>query len=346
MKKLLFILCACIPLLGAAKDKKDNTDPKYLTGAVTLRDGKVTFDHRIAAPGLPKDAVFRQMKAWASGRFTPQGGLHSMVAYTDSVAGDIAVAGEEYLVFSSTALSLDRTRIYYQLLMHAADGQCDLSLTRIRYWYDEARDGGEKYTAEEWITDKMALNKKGTKLAPICGKFRRETIDLKDRIFAEADAALRQSAPAGQTIPAIPLQPATPVAPTSKLMPVAADRLPADLASRFAGGRITLTAESGETVELTAADWNGFGKMFGSDVAYILLDKGRVAAGALMEQSPAYSVSFYAPGDAQPAVVIRCQKAMAQPMTADALKNLSPAADTSKAYVLYIGRVSETLMRQ
>ena len=24
-------------------------------------------------------------------------------------------------------------------------------MTRIRYWYDEARDGGEKYSAEEWI---------------------------------------------------------------------------------------------------------------------------------------------------------------------------------------------------
>lgn len=55
-----------------------------------------------------------------------------------------------------------------------------MTMTRIRYWYDENRDGGEKYTAEEWITDDMALNKKKTKLAPICGKFRRETIDLKD----------------------------------------------------------------------------------------------------------------------------------------------------------------------
>ena len=32
-------------------------------------------------------------------------------------------------------------------------------MTRIRYWYDEARDGGEKYSAEEWIVDDMALNK-------------------------------------------------------------------------------------------------------------------------------------------------------------------------------------------
>ena len=65
-------------------------------------------------------------------------------------------------------------------------------MTRIRYWYDEARDGGEKYSAEEWITDDMALNKKKTKLAPICGKFRRETIDLKDELFQSAASALGQ----------------------------------------------------------------------------------------------------------------------------------------------------------
>jgi hypothetical protein len=35
MKKLLFILLACLPLFGMAKDKKDNSDPKYLAGIRT-----------------------------------------------------------------------------------------------------------------------------------------------------------------------------------------------------------------------------------------------------------------------------------------------------------------------
>mgnify|MGYP000659390207 FL=1 len=47
MKKLLFILLACLPLFGMAKDKKDNSDPKYLAGAITMEDGKVTFNHEI-----------------------------------------------------------------------------------------------------------------------------------------------------------------------------------------------------------------------------------------------------------------------------------------------------------
>ena len=42
MKKLLLILLICLPLTGIAKDKNDNSNPKYLAGAVTLTDGKVT----------------------------------------------------------------------------------------------------------------------------------------------------------------------------------------------------------------------------------------------------------------------------------------------------------------
>ena len=162
MKKLLFILLICLPLTGMAKEKNDNSNPKYLAGAVTLTDGKVTFNKEIKAPGLSKTAIFTQLLDWAKNRFKPDDKLNSFVAYTNEEKGEIAVQAEEYIVFSSSALSLDRTRIYYQFLIYAKDGICDLTMTRIRYWYDEARDGGEKYTAEEWITDDMALNKKTT----------------------------------------------------------------------------------------------------------------------------------------------------------------------------------------
>ena len=68
MKKLLFILLMCLPIAGMAKDKKDNTDPKYLAGAVTTIDGKVAFTNEINAPGLSKTDIFNQMLEWAKGR--------------------------------------------------------------------------------------------------------------------------------------------------------------------------------------------------------------------------------------------------------------------------------------
>ena len=178
MKKILFLMLLCLPFIAMAQ-----TDPKYLAGAITMNDGKVSFKTEIQAPSLTKDQLYGTMLKWATERFKPEGKFNARVLYTNEDEGTIAAGGEEYLVFSSSALSLDRTRIYYQLFITCENGKCDIEMTRIRYWYDEARDGGEKYSAEEWIVDDMALNKSKTKLAPICGKFRRETIDLKDTLF-------------------------------------------------------------------------------------------------------------------------------------------------------------------
>ena len=53
------------------------------------------------------------------------------------------------------------------------------------------REGGPKiFTAEDWITDKEAYNRKGTKLLKSTGKFRFKTIDLKDILFSKADETL------------------------------------------------------------------------------------------------------------------------------------------------------------
>ena len=342
MKKLLFILLISLPLTGMAKDKKDNSNPKYLAGAVTMTDGKVTFSKEIKAPGLSKTEIYNQLLDWAKNRFKPNEGLNSFVAYTDESKGEIAASAEEYIVFSSTALSLDRTRIYYQFLIYANDGSCDIEMTRIRYWYDEARDGGEKYTAEEWITDDMALNKKKTKLAPICGKFRRETIDLKDQLFEQVTATLGQKLLANA-----PQQPAQTILPaeTGELKSVNVDQLPANLNELIAQGRLTLTAENGETIDINAENWSGIGQMLGKNVAYILFDQSRIAANALMTQSTTYKLSFYLNQSTQPSVVLTCKKAMAQQMTADELKSLSQKVDTSKQYTMYIGEITQAEMR-
>lgn len=351
MKKLLFILLMCLPIAGMAKDKKDNTDPKYLAGAVTTIDGKVAFTNEINAPGLSKTDIFSQMLEWAKGRFKPDGKLYSQVSYSNKEEGTIAASAEEYMIFSSTALSLDRTRIYYQLLITTEDGKCKMLMTRIRYWYDEARDGGQKYTAEEWINDDMALNKKKTKLAPICGKFRRETIDLKDELFQSASAALGQkllnnTPTTAQSVPMQTLQPATPVINASaELKEVGLEQLPANLNEIAAKGRITLTAANGEEIDIKAENWSGFGKMFNKNVSYLLIDQSRIAATALMEQSDTYKISFYTDNNTKASVVVECKKAMSQKMTADDLKSLNQNVDASKQYTMYIGEVTKTWMR-
>lgn len=186
MNKFLLILLLCFPLALTVNEKKDNTDPKYLKNAITMVDGKVTFKQTLEAPSLSKEQLYNLLLNWSDQYFKPNEKLpQHRVVYTNQDKGEIVAMGEEYIVFSSSALSLDRTRIYYQLYFEIQNGKCDLTMSRIRYWYDENRDGGQRYDAEEWITDEMALNKKQTKLAPICGKFRKGTIDLKDKLFTE-----------------------------------------------------------------------------------------------------------------------------------------------------------------
>lgn len=334
MRKYLFILLALLPLAATPKDKNDNTNPKYLAGAVTLdEDGKVNFTKELKILSMQKEEIFDIMLKWAEERFKPEGKLTSRVVYTNEEEGDIVASVEEYIVFSSSAFSLDRTRIYYQFYIHAEEGSCDMTMKRIRYWYDENRDGGQKYTAEEWITDDMALNKKKMKLSPICGKFRRETIDLKDELFASAAEALGMHA-----TPRIS-QPTSIFMADGELKEVTLEQLPSNLNEIAEKGRITLTAGNKET-DIQAENWGGFGKLFNKDVAYTLLDRNEKGADTLMEDATDYKVSFYLPGTDSPSVVISCRKSMSKEMTPDELRSLNQAMDTSKTYIMYIGEIT------
>ena len=98
--------------------------------------------------------------------------------------------GDEWIVFSSTALSLDRTKILYQLTLTCQPEKCTLEVEKIRFSY---REGKEKYTAEEWITDKYALNKSKTKLVRGLAKWRRKTVDFVDDLCVDITEALSAS---------------------------------------------------------------------------------------------------------------------------------------------------------
>ena len=187
MKKFITLLLCCLPFLVCAQ-----TDEKYLEGAITFKDGKVTFSTEMVMPAMTKDQIFETLLSWSKERFQPTEKMNARILFQNPEEGSIAIGGEEYIVFSSSSLALDRTRIYYQLKIFCENGKSNIEMTRIRYWYNEARDGGEKYEAENWIVDEWALNKSKTKLAPICGKFRKNTIDLKDELFKEIQAVLGQ----------------------------------------------------------------------------------------------------------------------------------------------------------
>ena len=341
MKNLLLLILACLPFFANAKDNKkdDNSNPKYLEGAITFKDDKIVFEDEIKVPSMKKEELYSTMLQWAEKRFVSEGKLNSRVVYKNEGKGEIVASAEEYMVFSSTALSLDRTRIYYHFYILTEDGKCSLNMIRIRYWYDENRDGGERYTAEEWITDDMALNKKKTKLAPICGKFRRETIDLKDALFASARECL------GQKILDTPSSSTVSPNVEKKTGVVAVSELPENLAQMATNGKITIKANGKET-QLDSNSWGGFGKLFNKDVAYILIDKKQSEICKNMESSPSYTVSFYKDKSSKAEIVIECKKTMTQELSAEELKSLNQSVDTNKEYIMYICEVTSAVINQ
>ena len=204
MKKLLIVIFMLMPMLATAQDntwerieqepvEKENPDAKYLMkGVVPEVNGKVCFEINIKAPGKSADEIYRillqQMEKMVK---EPNQIANSIVAVKDSVNHELGAVFHEWLVFKSVALSLDRTQMNFQLLVSCKDGEANVKMTRITYDYDTARNP-QHYSAEEWITDKYAVNKKGTKLYPLSGKFRRKTIDRKDFIFNKFDSLLNE----------------------------------------------------------------------------------------------------------------------------------------------------------
>jgi hypothetical protein len=193
MKKLFaLLLLSCCASSGFAQliKEKEPTDPKYLVGAVTETDGVVTFSRTLAAnPSVGVDSLYRSTLHWLGQYFKKEGVLTRKTLERDSTNHYIAVGINEYIVFKSTALVLDRSQMIFSLGIRCSDSTATVTMNNISYYYDEERTP-QKYVAEEWITDKASLNKKGTKLLPISGKFRVKTIDAFDDICTSLQGSL------------------------------------------------------------------------------------------------------------------------------------------------------------
>ncbi|MBO6030398.1 MAG: DUF4468 domain-containing protein [Prevotella sp.] len=205
MKKILITLLMAMPLLAAAQDntwerveiasaQSTNPDAKYLAeGAVPEVDGKVCWQKVIDAPGKSAQQIYDILLAQLNKMVKEENQMmeRSKVAIQNQANHQLGATFHEWLVFKSTALNLDRTVMNFQLIVNCSDGKADVQMTRISYDYELERDPTH-YVAEEWITDKYAVNKKRTKLLKLSAKFRRKTIDRKDYIFNKFTTLLNE----------------------------------------------------------------------------------------------------------------------------------------------------------
>ena len=169
------------------------TEAKYLDGAITTNaEGKVEFTLDTDANGKSADEIYNIVYQYMSELTQGENNIKSRMALVNKDQHIIANTMDEWLVFSNSFISLDRTEFKYNLVASIKDNHLTLTLERLYYIYEEDRSTGFKAPAEEVITDKYALNKKKTNLAKIFGKFRRLTIDRKDQIFNDLTALVKQ----------------------------------------------------------------------------------------------------------------------------------------------------------
>lgn len=306
-------------------------DPKYDKGAVPEVDGKIVFTKSIASdPKLSDQELFETVKAWAYKNFNEGNQREKQkVLLEDFDKKQIACSGDMLLVFGRKLLSFDSSPMTYQLIMQIEDGKCETTVRNIRYLYNQGRDNEENMTAEETISDKVAINKKGTKLNFFYDKFRRTTIDSLEQLFTSLEngingkliastrpaikevqyvyidkstgnevSAPTKAEPAKETPKStVSLQLATPMpmpipAPATKMegfRKVAVQDIPKDFMKLLEKPALVTITKDGKTA---VATWAGTNNFFGKQVSMIIMNPQSAATNSI-EAGDTYTISFF-----------------------------------------------------
>ena len=172
--------------------KTDKYDSKYLEGGVPQdADGKVVFTLDFKAPGKTAKQIYDITYQYLDELTKGENQIKSHIALVNQEQNIIAARYTEWLEFSKSFLSLDRTEFDYTLIAKCTDNHLELTMSRIHYDYEKGRPTHMSVSADEWITDEVAINKKKNRLRPLSSKFRRNTIDRKDEIFSQISYRLR-----------------------------------------------------------------------------------------------------------------------------------------------------------
>ena len=188
MEKLFTILLACATMSTSIAqitapviEEKPETDIRYMAGAVPEVNGKVVLTRTVEVPaGLTQQEVMNRVDAWLV-RCTKDERMHYNQRLPKAADNELQHSYSMELTFSKSFLAHDFAELAYVLAVRYEGGQLIMEMSHINYKYNE-NNKLNKYTAEEMIVDKYALNKKKTKLIFGFKKFRMKTIDLLDEL--------------------------------------------------------------------------------------------------------------------------------------------------------------------
>lgn len=306
------LICLFISLAAMAQ-KQDDT--RYLEGAVPLVNGKVIFSHEYSLKGMSQDEIYDSVLAWMEQRLKKNEN-NSRILYTNKEKGQIIGIGEEWIIFKKSALSLDRTFITYQLTVTCQPNVCKFNIEKIRYEY---REGEEKYTAEEWITDKYALNKSKTKLVRGLAKWRRKTIDFVDAYFDQLGEILSPASAqtTQQAMPSTPAPEQKTVSQQTKQHELKPEELTTDMIPVGTGKLVIVIGTDlfNQTI-MTANSGGSLGQVDGKTVIFTILSPEQPHTA--LDKASEYNVRFYPNGATQPSIELQCRK-MPSPEVAEGM---------------------------
>lgn len=169
---------------SATKEENSNIveikeeDKPYLEGAVPKVEGKVVFSRTINIPNKSSNEIYDKTYQYLEQITKSNTSLPgSRIVIVNKKLHIIAATLNEWLIFSNNFLAIDRTQFFYTLIATCKDNQLTINIERIKYKYEIGRPSELKATAEELISDEVALSKDKTKVKKAEKKFRYKTID-------------------------------------------------------------------------------------------------------------------------------------------------------------------------
>ena len=181
MKRLIAILLM-LPLLLNAQ-----SDSKYMEGAVPEVNGKVVFTRHLNVSGFNQEQIFNAVTDWMTRTFTNS---QAKIIISDPGNGTI-VAQNLNEIIARIGIFPGKVKMSSIIKVVCNDGYCMMETSRIRYTNNPTSEKPtDIITAEEYITDKYAMNKTRTKVHKGIGDYRIGTIDIVDKNALDAQSAV------------------------------------------------------------------------------------------------------------------------------------------------------------
>lgn len=318
--RILYTLALLALCLSAVAQENYNIEKYLKSGAVPTVGGKVVFTDSVSiVDGYTAEQVNTLARAWVESFLNGRDAARNRVVKEEN--GRIDVMAQQEIVFANNAFSYDKAQMNYVVTLNSAPDKCIISISRISYNYNDGTTT-EVIIAEDYITDENAVNKKGTRLIPMTGKFRRKTIDTADEIFASFQEMVRpyakESVAAAEKEAPIPLPAPKPVSePVKAPVPqqkqqdqqvaslsgtslegfrkIAPEELQGNIIKMISQDWMLITAGNAEKANMMTASWGGAGVLYNKPVAICFINPARYTY-SIMEKSETFTLTFY-PGE-------------------------------------------------